>query len=304
MQKINLVFLLFTLTFSPLALYAQEVCCRDSMFSDYTGHCLNLHPNGNVKIDGNLKNGQWHGEHKEFYTTGKLKVISNLENGEISDGKTTFFHLDGTIERELIMKNEFLTIKIYHLNGKIKHLQYANSYKSSGVWKEYDTTGNVIKTTDYTSPADQHVLYLPRIMNGGDSEKKIERDRKVYYPAPPAAPVEEEKVIVDNIKPDVEATFKFKIQAFYDLVNYGLPFPEDLTEEKFSANVIVSFRVEADKKINDIKIIQGISPKIDKIIKLRVSTSLSSWKPGTINGENVSSVKTVSIPITIESPND
>ncbi len=90
------------------------------------GEYIKRYKNGNVEMQGMMKNGKRDGLWKSFYDDGTPWSKTTFKDG-IKNGPTT----------------------TWYENGKIR---YEGSYENDsekGVWKYYDEKGNFIKTFDY-----------------------------------------------------------------------------------------------------------------------------------------------------------
>lgn len=84
-------------------------------------------------------------------------------------------------------------------------------------------------------------------------------------------------------KPETRPEFEGGIQAFYEYVKKNLKIPE--VEQDVKSNVIVSFIVEKDGSLSNIKILRdfvGMEKEITEML-----TACPKWKPGTQDGKPV-----------------
>lgn len=87
-----------------------------------------FYPNGGLKMEGNIKDGQRHGLWTSYNTKGSVKSRSEYVNGVLQGPSI-----------------------VYHDNGVVF---YSGSYvdgKQAGVWRFLDNTGEEIKTIDFDS---------------------------------------------------------------------------------------------------------------------------------------------------------
>ncbi len=85
-----------------------------------------FYPNGQVRTEGNMKDGKRHGLWTGYNEQGQVKSRGEFING-VQEGPTVVFHDNGGI-------------------------YYSGSYKmgkQSGVWKFYDEKGTEVKSIDF-----------------------------------------------------------------------------------------------------------------------------------------------------------
>ncbi len=116
-------------------------------------------------------------------------------------------------------------------------------------------------------------------------------------PAPvvekPAAP-EPEPEPVDNFdynqiitKADVMPKFRGGgMKKFQEYINQNIVYPQVAAEMGVYGTVRVSFVVERDGKVSNVKVTKGVDPLLDREA-LRVVRESPRWKPGTRNGKPV-----------------
>lgn len=69
-------------------------------------------------------------------------------------------------------------------------------------------------------------------------------------------------------------------------VNSRLIYPEVAKKEKISGRVLVTFTIDVDGSIKDVKVLRGTHPALDNEA-VRVVSSSPKWKPGYQNGKPV-----------------
>ncbi len=95
-------------------------------------------------------------------------------------------------------------------------------------------------------------------------------------------------VVPDNIEdfPDVEAEFPGGYEAWKKYLLSVLEYPKLAIENGDQGTVYVTFIVEIDGSIGEVKITRGVSFEIDREAK-RVIKNSPKWSPGRINKTNV-----------------
>jgi len=76
------------------------------------------------------------------------------------------------------------------------------------------------------------------------------------------------------------------LNAFGSYLGRSIVYPKSAIDHHIQGRVIISFIVERDGSLSDIKVIRGVSPDIDNE-SLRVMRACPKWKPGTQNGRTV-----------------
>lgn len=75
-------------------------------------------------------------------------------------------------------------------------------------------------------------------------------------------------------------------QAMMDFVAKNVQYPEEAKEKEISGRVLVSFIVEKDGSIADVKVVKGIGGGCDEEA-VRVVKAMPKWKPGKDKGKPV-----------------
>ena len=87
----------------------------------FTGNNLCKYENGQIKSEGNYKDGKPDGKVTGWFENGQIQTILNLKDGKL-DGKVIDWYENGQIEAEENYKDGKLDGKAtyWHENGKIK----------------------------------------------------------------------------------------------------------------------------------------------------------------------------------------
>lgn len=80
-----------------------------------------------------------------------------------------------------------------------------------------------------------------------------------------------------------EAVFPGGVNNFYNYIGHNLRYPENAIKNKIEGKVSVSFVVDKNGKLVEIKIIKGVSPDIDAEA-VRLFRNSPRWMPGIQNG--------------------
>jgi periplasmic protein TonB len=85
---------------------------------------------------------------------------------------------------------------------------------------------------------------------------------------------------------EYEPTFKGGITAFYNFLRGNMHYPEKAKRNNIQGKVFISFVVEKDGSLTNIKVSKGVSEDLDAEA-LRVIKASPNWNPGTQNGKPV-----------------
>ena len=115
-----------------VSIQMDEIVKRDDTFYrkfsniPFSGHIESYHPNGQLKIIGDLSDGKKVGNWIEYYLSGIKK-----SEGQFADGKK-----DGPWV-------------YYFLNATIKEKQFFIDGHKDGLWEKFDVHGTVVQTESY-----------------------------------------------------------------------------------------------------------------------------------------------------------
>ncbi len=85
-------------------------------------------------------------------------------------------------------------------------------------------------------------------------------------------------VLKDKRKANVEASFKGKSEALGEFLSENLSFPIKKFTEEVKGTVNLSFTIDIDGSLQDIKVVKSLGPKIDEEV-LRVVRLMPKWIP-------------------------
>ena len=121
-----------------------------------------------------------------------------------------------------------------------------------------------------------------------EEENKEEPPKKIVPVPPPVKIATEQTKIAEEIIefPDVKASFPGGAAALKQYIRDNVVYPEMAMEMNEQGKVYLSFVVEKDGKITNIKIERGVSSDLDKEAK-RVVRSMPKWIPGETKGKSV-----------------
>ena len=121
-----------------------------------------------------------------------------------------------------------------------------------------------------------------------EEENTEEEPVAVVTPPPPVDMGEEEVVVESEIIdfPDVEASFPGGAAAMQKWIGENVQYPQTSIEMNEQGRVYLSFVVEKDGKISNIKIERGVSSDLDKEAK-RLLRKMPKWLAGESSGRRV-----------------
>ena len=115
-----------------ISIQMDEIVKRDDTFYrkfsniPFSGHIESYHPNGQLKIIGDLSDGKKVGNWIEYYLSGIKKSEGQFANGK-KDGPWVY----------------------YFLNANIKEKQFFIDGHKDGLWEKFDVHGTVVQTESY-----------------------------------------------------------------------------------------------------------------------------------------------------------
>jgi len=257
--------------------------------------------NDNILVKAEYKYNTLNGQYKKFFSNGKLMEESVYDLG-VMDG----------ISRS------------YHKNGKLKTEDYYNHGIRHGLCRKWWGNGQLAVHKKFNS--DQCILHKEWDRDGRKIMDKVLVKERAYpeeniieenkdeppppdipYPPPPP-PVEyqvtEVSAPIDEF-PDVEPNFPCgtfykrdtlgNIIDSYELcgpmamqrwINDNIKYPQTSIEMNEQGRVFLSFVVEEDGSITNVRVERGISIDLDREAK-RVIKKMPKWVPGESAGRAV-----------------
>jgi protein TonB len=110
-------------------------------------------------------------------------------------------------------------------------------------------------------------------------------------------PSKNENSIYNSFGVEVKPEFPGGIEKFHLYSQKKIKIPEEIKTQKIKGKVFVSFIIEKNGKLSDIKVIRDIGYGTKEIVEKFLKNS-PNWKPGKLNGKTVRCY--YSIPITID----
>lgn len=155
----------------------------------------------------------------------------------------------------------------------------------------------VVNARELTAENENNTKVNNHVSSANNTQSSTENNNEIGQTAVDRSgsyEAKEEEVINTTLSVDKLPEFPGGLNAFYTYV--GNKFESVDVEE--TKTVYLSFIIEKDGSINDVKVIRSASPTIDKEA-IRVLQSLrTKWKPGIKNGQHVRTL--YRLPITIK----
>lgn len=118
-----------------------------------------------------------------------------------------------------------------------------------------------------------------------DAADKVARD---FAPPAPSQVGRKEEVADDHIFEFLEEMPEFPggQQALFKWLGENINYPPIAAENNIQGRVMVSFVVERDGSVSDVKVVRGVDPNLDREA-VRVVKQMPKWKPGMQTGKPV-----------------
>ena len=88
------------------------------------------------------------------------------------------------------------------------------------------------------------------------------------------------------IEVDVHPEYPGGMDALMKFLMENLRYPQEARNERIQGTVFVTFVVEKDGSVTDIKTLRGVAPSLDEE-SIRVVKAMPKWEPGVLKGEPV-----------------
>lgn len=276
----------FLIFITSLNCKAQNIECEFAPTADFTGTCESFYLNGNIRSQTDFLNGLRHGNHREYYIDGQI-AASATYNKEAYIGKIYRFSPDSIVTFEMEMDStESGKFIRYSKDGAhvLATGQFKNSY-SDGKWKFFDESGELINTEKHNSDATRKEIY------GDKNAENIfipfeETIDKLFLEDLGLPIVVRPETIVD--KPDLYAEFPNGANAMKEFIQNTVNYPESAINNNQTGKVYISFIVELDGSLTDVKILRGVYPDLDAEA-IRIVNSMPNWNPAIYNDQKVRS---------------
>ncbi|MCB9017066.1 MAG: energy transducer TonB [Prevotellaceae bacterium] len=109
---------------------------------------------------------------------------------------------------------------------------------------------------------------------------------KIEIPQQVTAPTEEEEVEQIFTIVEEKPSFPGGDKALMEYLQKNMKYPTIAAENGIKGRVMVTFVVNKDGKIVDVRVLRGVDPSLDKEA-IRVVSAMPAWKPGKQSGKTV-----------------
>lgn len=225
-----------------------------------------------------------------------LHVVDYL-NGNAIPGIKVELHLYDYDKRDFIKVEYTDTKGEVHFSWEDKNLR-ATAYiiDTTGTYRDGSSTLYFYKNK-FRSEVQIRLFLQP----DKDFPKLRERDRKIFENLLASG---QDTSIVDpfdsvNCADFVETSFSGGIAEMQHYINNNIVYPEIAIEENEQGRIVVSFIIEADGTVTNVKIDRGASPALDHEA-MRLIYEMPKWEFGRCNGKGVRSKAMIPIVFTLE----
>lgn len=310
---VKVLYLLAILLLRPCIAHAKRVTPPDSSmyYINVKGYFVRERDSAAIiRIVTDPKQGEKLYSVHDRYPNGKIKLITHSidATGAGFMGACTEYYPDGLKKSEENYQNDELRGRYigYYANGRKYISGYIQPTGTFIIQECYDKEGNVLATDgngeliDYNEDRTE-IIGRGTILNGiKDGSWKYYEKGKVlttqyfkngeYVAAPTANPYP---------TPDQSAEFtKGGTNAFSQFVADRIYISDEVKRNKVRGRIYVSFVVEKDGSISNIKVIRGLGYGLNEKVIKAVEGSSKLWKPAKLHGEPIASLYT--LPISLE----
>lgn len=233
----------------------------------------------------NLKNI----EYEEFLY--KLRIDEGIK-----ELKGDIYFKDGDEHYEMrvqagLMDGEFILLEFRNLDVSYELHGYPEGFDPyEGLMvEEYMGEEYEEEVEELTPEQEQMIQDLERDLEESMHEEAIDDENtQVYVPVPPPVVIEEPVSVEEEIVnfPSVNAEFPGGEKAMQEFFKDNLLYPQEAMDMAEQGKVYVSFVVEPDGSITNVKIERGVSRSLDREAK-RLIRAMPKWTPGESGGKKV-----------------
>jgi TonB family protein len=237
-----------------------------SHFTDgkLSGKFERLYPNGNVRQVKFYVDNKQNGPYQEFYPNGQLRAEGNYSMGKFIGEWKRFYE---TGEPLIIMNIDSQgsgKFKSLHINGLTQEEGEFIERNSYGIWTLKDNNGNIVQSKEcgFETPfvlKDYEAFFSPNYVLNDEPDNNI-----IEFP-------------------EREAKFIGGNEALAQYIASSVNYPEKAIKKEIADKIFVSFVVEVDGSISNVKIIKG--HKLLREETIRVVQNMPKWYPGESNGK-------------------
>lgn len=274
-----------TILFVTISLYvfSQNGECPDVENERFTGSCVEFYPGGATRRELNYDHSFLHGDYREYYESGGLMAEARLRMGDLV-GNAYRYYPDSTIEIAIELDSTACGIFTHYARGGKRVLRTGKvkfGYRDS-VWTSYSWRGEQRERNYFNADS------IIELGNRGDVLLIFEEERiaTVFLDEYGIGPIVSPETIVDF--PDVEAVYGNGTTDLGSFFSDNLKYPPKALKNQISGKVYLSFIVELDGSVSNVKIERSAHPLLDEEAA-RVLKLLKDWKPAIYKGQNIRS---------------
>ncbi|NEU09014.1 TonB family protein [Flavihumibacter sp. R14] len=238
----------------------------------------------------------YEGSSMRFYKNGQKEKIITYKNG-IPVGNAYYFYSNGKLHK--ILEHGSEGIKVTHSYNKSYHYKLQSFYDSTGVQLVTNGKGHVNENVDHFNEEGD---YLNGMREGSWKFKHLKKpvtSEEIYKSGQfiSGRIINADGSITNYSNDGSLPEFKGGIAAFNKFLSRNVKYPEGARLKGIMGKVLISFVVESDGTMADIKLLNSVHPLLDKEA-LRVVRRSPNWIPGYQHGIPVRVAYTVPIAFT------
>ena len=244
------------------------------------------YPNGQILRTSEAKNGYLNGSVIYYNEKGGLYLNSKWKNGEHSD-TSVYYNIKGVLMMmQVYLENRHTTVYEYYNSGEVKrisnlqmvHLTKAELKKSTSKYKYKAVT-----------ESEQYFDKSGKEISVGEYLEILKTDSPTN--------------LSENSPNDLNPVYPGGMEAMLNFLKENIVYPNKEKRKRVSGTSYISFVVEKDGRVTDVKVIKGMpngegcDNEAIRVIKL-----MPNWKPAEKNGELVKSNQVIPIKFQLLSP--
>jgi len=241
-----------------------------------------FYPNGRLKLmTGSMSNKieklMFHGRCISFYSNGHKMLVNNYENGRVVGDEIEYYP-----------NGKLYNIRSYDNNNKVFLKQFNDSTgnvfaeNGKGKWKEFSDDFKTISDEGEVDNGVQDGIWIGRINDSVDVKYVFDKGKLLSN----STVYKYKSSGKTYISVDVVPEFQGGIGAFIKFLRHNINYPESARKNNTSGTVNISFVVEKDGSLTNIKVQRGVGDGCDEEA-VRVMKLSPPWKPGMADGKPV-----------------
>jgi TonB family protein len=260
-----------------------------------------FYPNGKVKLIGgstgnSLKKLEFQGPYVAFYPNGHKKLVRNYKKSSpVGD------------EIEYYPNGKLYHVRTYTDKGQIILKQFNDSTgialaeNGKGEWKEYNENFTAINAEGKIDNGVEDGNWHGRINDAVGFESIFEKGKLISTSRTYGNHARDtsKSALKGFVSVEQAPDFPGGLDAFGRFLNKNVHYPPQAVKNRTQGRVIVSFVVERDGAVTNVKVARGIGDGCDEEA-VRVIEMSPHWKPGIQNSVPVRVA--YSVPITFKLP--